>query len=362
MTPAPSPAARRLLDRIDALAGTRVAIWGDLVLDEFLLGEVGRISREAPVLILQYLRSEFVPGGAANTAANVASIGAIALPVGLVGDDESGKRLLDALRARGVDISGVRVVPGLATPTKTRVSGAALHTTQQQIVRIDRGGSLTPAPALARSLAASAAERGLAADALVIADYGYGTVDPVAARRIARRLRRRGRTVTVDSRWRLLEFRGATAVTPNEPEVESALGIPLRDATPRDLARAGRALGRRLSAETVVITRGRRGMAVCRRGRGPADLVPVYGTDEVADVTGAGDTVTAVFAAALASGADSLQAARLANYAGGLVVMKQGTATVTADELRRAVRLDHAPLPERAAASRREGASPRRPR
>lgn len=337
MSPARRPTPARLSRLLDAFPRVRLAVWGDLVLDEFLLGDVRRISREAPVLILEYRSSEAVPGGAANTAANIAALGARVAPIGLVGDDDGGRRLRAILGRAGAEPAGILPLPGFTTPTKTRVLGAGLHTTRQQIVRIDRGRSYEPPVAIARRLAAAALEAASTADGLVVADYGYGTVQAAAARRLTRRLRAAGRLVVVDSRWRLLEFHGATAVTPNEPEVEAALGVSLRDGDAGRLAQAGTALIRRLGLEAAIITRGSRGMAVAARGAADVRLLPVYGADEVADVTGAGDTVTSTLAVALAAGATPLEAATLANMAGGLVVMKQGTATVGLDELREAV-------------------------
>jgi rfaE bifunctional protein kinase chain/domain len=336
----PAQRQQRLLQILDRFPAVRLALWGDLVVDEFIDGQVNRISREAPVLILDYLRSQHIPGGAANTAANIAAVGATVVPVGVVGDDASGRALLKALEQRGMDVSRIDVIPGLDTPTKSRVSGAGLHTTRQQIVRIDRGRPHDLPPAVRRRLAATAQEAATATKGLVVVDYGYETVDPVAVRRLARSLRPRRRLVAVDSRWRVLEFSGVTTVTPNEPELEAALGISLERSDGPALGQAGDELLRRLECRSVLVTRGSHGMAVFNRPGVRPVLIPVYGTDEVADVTGAGDTVMAVYAVALAAGARPPEAARLANYAGGLVVMKHGTATVSRQELHRAIQAD----------------------
>ena len=323
-----------VLDRIPDL---RVTLWGDLVLDEFLMGEVKRISREAPVLILDFLRSTYVPGGAANTAANIASLGAQVIPVGVVGEDAAGGQLIEQLEKLGLDVSGILTVAGLTTPIKTRVSGSGLHTTQQQIVRIDRGGPFQLDEARQRELERLVVERVEGTEALTVADYGYDSVEPAVVRRLASDLRSAGRVATVDSRWRLLEFPGVTAVSPNEPELEAIIGVSLRRADAAALGRAGGTLLEKLGCASVLITRGSEGMAVITAGGAAPDLIPVHGTDEVADVTGAGDTVTATYSMALAAGASPLEGALLANYAGGIVVMKQGTATVSREELRRAV-------------------------
>jgi rfaE bifunctional protein kinase chain/domain len=331
---------RRLLAILGRFSRVRLGLWGDLVVDEFIDGQVNRISREAPVLILDYLRSHHLPGGAANTAANIAAAGAKVMPVGVVGDDSSGRQLLGVLDSCGVDTSEILVVPGLHTPTKTRVSGAGLHTTRQQIVRIDRGEPHRLSPGDRRRLAKASARIAGSTDGLVVGDYGYDTVDPGAVRRLARTVSKIGKLVAVDSRWRVLRFRGVTTVTPNEPEVEAALGVSLDRDDGLHFERAGREMLRRLDSESVLITRGSHGMAVFSRRHQRPTQIPVYGTDEVADVTGAGDTVMAIFAVALAAGASPDDAARLANYAGGLVVMKQGTATVSRDELLEAVERD----------------------
>lgn len=326
---------RRLLDLLDRFPEVRLALWGDFVVDEFILGQVNRISREAPVLILDYLGENRVPGGAANTAANIAAVDAVPIPVGVVGDDPSGHALRDILSSRGMDTSAILVRPEVVTPTKTRISGAGLHTTRQQIVRIDRGRPHTLPLSLRRKLAATAGRIAGAGQGLVVGDYGYDTVEPAAVRRLSRTLSRR--LVAVDTRWRLLKYRGVTTVTPNEPEVQEALGISLQEGHEADLPSAGQELLKRLGCASLIITRGSQGMAVFHRRRKKPLLIPVYGADEVADVTGAGDTVMAVYAVSLAAGGSVEEAAHLANFAGGLVVMKQGTATVSRSELRQAV-------------------------
>jgi len=327
---------RRLLAVVDRFPTVRLAVWGDFVVDEFLLGQVNRISREAPVLILDYLEEQRVPGGAANTAANIAALDAVPVPVGVVGDDTAGHALRDIMARRGMDVGAVLVRPEVTTPTKTRIAGAGLHTTRQQIVRIDRGTPHALTPYLRRKLATTAAELSRDCAGLVVGDYGYESVEPAAVRRLARELR--PRLVAVDSRRRLLSFRGVTALTPNEPEVQAALNISLEEPGDDPVAAAGTDLLARLDCASLVITRGSKGMAVFSRRRHRPQFLPVYGTDEVADVTGAGDTVMAVYALALAAKARPHEAAHLANFAGGLVVMKQGTATVTRRELRRAIR------------------------
>jgi len=320
---------------IDAFAGRTVAVIGDVVADEFVYGRVARVSREAPVLILEYDSTEIVPGAGANAANNVAALGGRAALVSIVGGDEPGRRMLAALHPR-VKRTGVARAAG-GTVIKTRILAGGIHSAKQQVVRIDKGvGRAFDARARARfehAALASLAD----ADAVLMSDYGSGLVTPALARRISTALRR-GRhpiPVLVDSRYRLLEYRGVTACTPNESEVEQALGVRIND-NARVLERAGRELLTRTATQAVLITRGGRGMSLFVPG---ADTVhiPIHGSDEIADVTGAGDTVMATMTLALAAGATFEAAARLANYAGGIVVMKRGTATVSKKELLGAV-------------------------
>ncbi len=328
----------RLLELVDAAGDRQVAVIGDVIADEFIHGRLSRVSREAPVLILEYDGTTVVPGGAGNAAANVAALGARARLVGLLGAGDADRRVARAL-PRGVDRAGlIRAGGGYHAPVKTRILAGGVHSTRQQVVRIDRETDIPDDPgtrlAFERAARAAAAD----CDAVLVSDYGSGLVRPGLVAGIRRAAARRGAPVpiVVDSRYGLLRYRGVTACTPNEAEVEQALALTIGD-DPEQLERAGRTLLERLRAEGLVLTRGRRGMAVFVPGRRTAHI-PVFGTDEVADVTGAGDTVIATIALALAAGASLLEAATLANYAGGLVVMKRGTATVSADELRRAVR------------------------
>jgi rfaE bifunctional protein kinase chain/domain len=329
-----SPADRsRLLALVDALKGRRVAVVGDLIADEFIYGQIARVSREAPVLILNYDSTEIVPGGAGNAAANVAALGGAARAVGLAGRDDTGRRLLDILKRRRVDVGGVARPSGYRTPTKTRILAGGIHSAKQQVVRIDRAAS-----ALADHHAHDAfGKRVLAAargsDALLVSDYGSGLVTPALAAEAQRVMR--VPIALVDSRYRLLRYHRMTACTPNESEVEQALGIRIGDNT-RILERAGREQLRRTRARAVLITRGGRGMALFEPDT-RTEHIPIFGSDQIADVTGAGDTVIATMTLALAAGATFLEASRLANFAGGLVVMKRGTATISASELRQAV-------------------------
>jgi rfaE bifunctional protein kinase chain/domain len=320
---------------IDRFARTRILVFGDLIADEFVYGRVARISREAPVLILEYDSTEILPGGAGNAAHNAATLGARVSVSGIAGRDEAGRRLLAALPRR-VDRDGVVRPADYVTPIKTRILAGGIHSAKQQVVRIDRQneGITDRHRAAVERAAAGALAR---VDALLVSDYGSGLVRPAFVAELARAARASGRRIPVliDSRYALTRYKGLTACTPNESEVEQVLGVRIND-NMRVLERAGRTLLDRTRMQSVLITRGSRGMALFEPTKATVHI-PIYGSDQIADVTGAGDTVMATMTLTLAAGGTFEDAARLANYAGGLVVMKRGTATVTASELRRAL-------------------------
>jgi D-glycero-beta-D-manno-heptose-7-phosphate kinase len=308
----------------------------DLVADEFVFGEIARVSREAPVLILKHRERAVLPGGGGNAIMNLASLGVNVLPVGVLGDDEAGGLLLEQLREKKVSTSGVERVKGHTTPTKTRILAGMSHTSRQQVVRVDREPEpLDELHPVLLNLVNAAREYATASDAFLISDYGYGAATPRLLNFIKANHRLQNKPVTLDSRYRMLEFEGVTAATPNEPEVEEALGIKIGHDDDKLLAAGGRLL-KQMELESLVITRGRDGMVAFEKDGQPL-VVPIFGSDQVVDVTGAGDTVIATFTAALAAGADTADAARLANFAGGIVVMKRGTATVSGKELLAAI-------------------------
>ena len=329
----------QLLSLTDALSARRVVVVGDVVADEFVYGKVARVSREAPVLILEYDSTEIVPGGAGNAANNVAALGARATLVGIVGRDVPGRRVVAALHRR-VDSRYLLRTPGSPTPVKTRILAGGVHSAKQQVVRIDRSVARPVEPGARGAFERAAQEAVPRADAVLVSDYGSGLVTPAFVARIRTAVKRAGLRIPVliDMRYRLLNYSGLTACAPNESEVEQALGIRIDD-NQRVLERAGREILSRTRMQAVLITRGSRGMALFVRG-GPIVHIPIFGTDSIVDVTGAGDTVVSTVTLALAAGGSFEAAARLANYAGGLVVMKRGTATVSSDELRAAIRKD----------------------
>jgi rfaE bifunctional protein kinase chain/domain len=316
----------RFTQLVHEFRGKRVAVLGDFVADVFIYGEISRISREAPVLVLNQRETQLVPGGGANAVYNLHALGAIPLPIGVVGNDVEGYQLINFFRKLKIDTRGIRVEKSWKTPTKTRILAGAVHSQRQQIVRLDSGGPLGRVPKLSTKLPPC--------DALLVSDYGYGAITP----ELISRIRTNGIPSTIDSRFSIDRFTNMTAATPNEPEVEAMLGVHIGNDA-KKLEWAGRTLLRKLKHEALVITRGKDGMAVFERGK-KTEHIPIHGSDEIADVTGAGDTVIATFTLALSAGASFSEAARLANYAGGIVVMKYGTRPVFYSELLRAVEAD----------------------
>ena len=329
--------ADRLRKIVESFPKTTITVLGDLVADEFVFGEISRVSREAPVLILKHRDRTVLPGGGANAINNLADLGVNVFPVGILGDDEPGRLLLKYFRKKRVAVSGILKDKGFTTVTKTRILAGMTHTSRQQVVRVDREPEQAPSAHLRRELVLAARQYARASDALLVSDYGYGAATPALLNSIRSRLERT--PVVLDSRHRMLEYSGVTAATPNEPEVEESLGMRIGNDWSR-LCLAGEKVIERMKLQSLVITRGRDGMVAFEGENAPVDI-PIYGSDEVADVTGAGDTVIATFTAALASGANTEEAAHLANYAGGIVVMKRGTATVSQQELLNA--LDKSP-------------------
>jgi rfaE bifunctional protein kinase chain/domain len=325
-----------LLSIIEGFPRQRVVLLGDLVADEYIYGEIARVSREAPVLILKQREKQVLPGGGANAANNLVDLGARVALAGVVGDDEGGEALLRYFAEKGVSTRRVVRLRGYLTPTKSRILGGVTHWQRQQIVRIDREPAQRLAGAVRRRLTRSVGGLLGTSSALIVSDYGYGSTNAREVEFLRRRAGRQPPLMTADSRYDLLSYRGITAATPNEPEVETAFGQPIGHNLER-LHRLGGKLLRRLSLQALLVTRGRDGMVLFEPRREPRHL-PIFGSPQAVDVTGAGDTVIAAFTLALAAGASFLHAAMLANCAGGLVVMKRGTATATAREIVEAIR------------------------
>jgi D-glycero-beta-D-manno-heptose-7-phosphate kinase len=328
----PSADLRVIAECVEKFSGKTIVLLGDFVADEFRYGEISRVSREAPVLILSHRETHLVPGGGANAANNLVSLGARVLPITAVGDDAAGHALVHHFRQKGVNTSGLLRVKGWTTPTKSRFLAGWAHTVAQQVLRVDYEPR-APLPQairqkIQRKLSASLSR----ADALAISDYGFGVATPELVREATARLRK-SVPITLDARYHLHSYAksGITSATPNEAELEAehhtAMGFNVEA-----LACAGRATLSTMKLKALLVTRGRHGVALFESGN-QHTLIPVHGSDQAVDVTGAGDTVLAAYTLALACAASPLEAAQIANIAGGLVVMKRGTASVSRQEL-----------------------------
>ncbi|HET6852577.1 MAG TPA: PfkB family carbohydrate kinase [Pyrinomonadaceae bacterium] len=320
----------QLLDIIRRFAERRVVIVGDAIADKFVHGSISRVSREAPVFILRHEQTETLPGGAANCAMNLVSLGARVSLISLTGADEAGNELRSKLEAAGVDIKGVLVSEKVQTTTKVRILAGLSHSGKQQVIRIDYDSAPVNDAELRAALINKLEKAFTDADAVVISDYNYGVVDA----HVIAAIRKVNVPVLVDSRFRLSEFTGFTAATPNQEEVENLIGAQI--ASTEQLKTVAKELKERLGYRALLVTRGSDGMTLLESDAAPLHIRAV-GAQQAVDVTGAGDTVIATFALALASGASFADAARLANYAGGLVVMKRGTASVTSAELEHSI-------------------------
>ncbi len=324
----------RLLEVLPGFENKRVLVVGDLFLDEYLVGRPTRISREAPVLILEYEKRFALPGGGTNPARNVASLGGRALMAGIVGDDEAGVELRSLLEAAGVRTEGVVVDSTRPTITKTRILAHGNHIVRQQVVRLDRLSRKPTAPETVQKLVAYLEKTIPLVDAILLSDYKSGVITPEVIDGCYRLASQHQKLLTVDSQGDLHRFTGFGLVKANQSEVEASLGETLdsEDA----FANACRRLLEELGAGVVLITRGADGMSIMETG-GPHTRIPVANRSEVFDVTGAGDTAVAVATLALVAGARPVTAAHLANYAAGLVVRKIGNATTTIEEMREVV-------------------------
>jgi rfaE bifunctional protein kinase chain/domain len=330
---------------LDGFVRRRVLVLGDMVADEYVVGRPARISREAPVLILEHSAGFVRPGGATNTGYNLHSLGARATLIGVVGDDEPGRRLLSTLAELGMDPSCLLVDGTRPTSTKTRIVAKGTQEAQQQIVRVDRVDA-APLNGPLRARMIDLVRRTLEdVDALIISDYENGVVSSELIDACLPEARRRGIDVVVDSHGDLFRFRGITAATPNQPEAAGTLRTEVR--TEADLDAAGRALLEGMDAAGILITRGSEGIALYERGSQPYRLPVALASDsQVVDPTGAGDTVAAVFTLAVSVGAGMRTAAYLGNVAGGEVVRRLGAATLTRQELGAALRRTQLPPPD----------------
>jgi rfaE bifunctional protein kinase chain/domain len=322
-------AAGRLWELLENFGRSQILVVGDLTLDEFLTGQVERISREAPVLILRHETTQQVPGGGANAVYNLAKLGAQVKAVGLVGEDEQGKALRSIFAEAGIDTQGILIDPDRPTVTKTRISGHARQSVTQQIVRIDRKSDSLPDLSLQLQLADYIQQQSKSAQAVVCSDYGDGGLtQPVIQAALAHT------QAVVDAQTDLHRYAGAFLFTPNLPEAELAVGYAI--ASPHALGQAGRDLLAMTQAQHILITRGEAGMSLFDR-EGNQSVIPAFNRTEVFDVTGAGDTVAAALTIALTVGASVWEAAVLGNLAASIVVRQFGTATTTVNEMKAAL-------------------------
>jgi D-glycero-beta-D-manno-heptose-7-phosphate kinase len=321
----------RLLGLLDGFSRLRILVVGDLVLDHYLVGDAGRISREYPVVILNHERDEYRLGGAANTVANLIALEAEVVPLGWIGTDRSGDELLKLVSRIGCSTDAVVRDPVARTVTKTRIVAGGTHGggLGQHLLRVDQLGTGAPDAAAEGELVRRIQRLADGMDGFVLSDYGQGTVTRTVAGSVMRLAE--GRYVGLDSRHRLLDYRGATAATPNLDETEEATGLRLRSET--EIGAAGAGLRAKLGADALLVTLGAGGMSLFEPDADPVHI-PVANESEVFDVTGAGDTVVAAFALARLAGGSFLEAAHLANVAGGISVRHAGATPVGAGELR----------------------------
>ncbi len=325
---------QELLQLIPRLAGHHILVVGDLFLDEYVLGEATRLSREAPIPVLEFVRRFYVPGGAANPAHNICALGGRATAIGLIGRDSEGAQLLAELHAVGIDPAGVVADESRPTITKTRILAQGSLRYPQQLARIDRVDRRALSDPVEAGLIAQVQRRVPQVDAVLVSDYQTGVASPAFVQAVLHTARDAGKLCTVDAQGSLDKYAGFHLLKGNRQEAEAAVGYALH--TEEDYQQAGRGLLERLELESVIITRGADGLALIQRG-GEYHPLPAANRSEVFDVTGAGDTVIAVATLALVAGAEPLLAARLANYAAGLVVRKLCNAVTSADELAWAV-------------------------
>jgi D-glycero-beta-D-manno-heptose-7-phosphate kinase len=326
---------KELLEYLPKLRGKKIGVYGDLIADEYVFGTIHRFSREAPVFIVNYEDSQIALGGAANAVNNIHTLGAVPYPFGVLGNDLPGRTLFSVMKEKGIPTDGVVADYQHPTFIKQRIVAGSPHSVRQQILRLDRCHVMNSDASCHQELRERAMSLMNKLDALIISDYGLGIADPNQVEPVLAEATRSGVPVFVDSRQRLQLYRGATAATPNEPEVESLLGKILDNNL---LVQVGIDLLQKLGMKALLITRGKNGMALFTSDAPPA-MIPIFGSTDIVDVTGAGDTVISTFALAVSSGASFYDAARLANCAAGITVMKRGAATVSIEELNEAIRV-----------------------
>ena len=318
-----------LLKILEKVKGKRILVWGDLVCDKYIYGDVSRISREAPVLVLKKTGSEYLPGGAANAANNLISLGAEVKVMWILGKDENGNKLLSLFKNQKIDTTGISIEENFSTITKTRIMAGGINRTKQQVVRIDEEAKIkSQSDKIRDKFWQYFLKVKDSLDGVLISDYSYGAVNPITYKKIIKALVNKNIPVIVDSRFDLLKFENATVLTPNEEEAANVLGMD-----PKDIDNIAKKILNELNPKTLILTRGKKGMDVFMKNKTPRHI-PIYGTNDVIDVTGAGDTVSSIVTLAFSCKANGYDAAQLANYAASIVVMKMGASTVSTKELK----------------------------
>jgi D-glycero-beta-D-manno-heptose-7-phosphate kinase len=315
---------------VDRFKGKKICVIGDIIADVYIFGKPYRLSREAPVVVVKYEEAKIYPGSAGNTINNLLALGAYVYPLGFIGKDSTGNKLMDYFsQFRNVNTSGIIRYDG-STVTKTRILAGDRHTSKQQVIRIDRDDNRQYKQSEKAQLRDNLSRISVLADAFIVSDYGHGTVDKHVVEYM--KIIAQDKTVVGDSRYNLKTFKGFTLITPNESEAYQLSGLDEE----RSIEEVGKKILDSMSLKALLITRGNRGMTLFLKND-TMHHIPISGKDDVTDVTGAGDTVCAVSALSLASGADFYTASRIANYAAGVVVMKRGTATISSEELKQSI-------------------------
>lgn len=318
------------MDIIDMFKKKKICVIGDIIADVYIFGKPYRLSREAPVVVVKYEGQKISPGSAGNTINNLLSLGAQVFPLGLIGNDSLGNKLFEYfLQHKTIDPTGLVRYKGNTT-TKTRILAGDTHTSKQQVIRIDRESDTPVSQSAKKSLLKKLEELAPEMDAFIVSDYGHGTVDS----NIVQYMRglAKEKVVVGDSRYGLKNFKGFTMITPNESEAYALAAL----SESYSIGDVGGKIIEFMDLTALLVTRGNQGMSLFLK-TGEAFHIPISGTDDVTDVTGAGDTVCAALTLSLASGTDFYHASCIANYAAGVVVMKRGTSTVSPEELKKAM-------------------------
>ena len=321
----------KLVDLIKKIGESKILVIGDLALDEMVYGDTERISREAPVLILQHTHTKFILGGASNAAHNVSEInGGKVSVIGIIGDDYQANDLRNAFEEANIDCSSLIVDKYRKTITKTRISGSCSHSITQQIVRIDRQTNAPISKETEAKMITEIEKLGPLHDAVILSDYHIGTLTDNVIKAVVDIAKKYDRKVIVDAQRDLGRYKGITSMTPNLPDTQKYVGMYLNNK--EDFLKAGNRLLNETGADAILITCGADGMVVVEP-ENKYTHIPVFNKAEVFDVTGAGDTVTAVYTLALAAGAEPVYAAIIGNIAAGVVVKQFGCATTSIDEI-----------------------------